>query len=222
MALRRRSRRGRAPAIFRVPGGPVPMGRYLGRRRLRLLVAAVVASLAAVLFVGLDRRGGEVARGGDWDRYDGKSFRVTRVVDGDTLDVDVPDGKRATTRIRLWGIDTPELARADRKQPEEPLASEAAALARELCLEQEVVLRLDPHDTRDRYDRLLATIELPDGTLLNERLLLAGLARYEERYAHQWMERFSQAEQQARDRRVGLWAEAGSRGTSSGRGVRRE
>jgi len=86
-------------------------------RRLRAGIAALCVA-AAVLLVRLDHssqgqrqpqgRSQEQARAGDVARYHGKTFTVVNVVDGDTIDVDVPDGEYEHTRIRLWGVDTPE------------------------------------------------------------------------------------------------------------------
>ena len=44
----------------------------------------------------------------DWDKYNEKSFIVVKVIDGDTIDINIPDGNYTITRIRLLGIDTPE------------------------------------------------------------------------------------------------------------------
>ena len=86
-------------------------------RRLRAVIAALCVA-AAVLLVRLDHssqgqrqpqgRSQEQARASDVARYHGKTFTVVNVVDGDTIDVDAPDGEYEHTRIRLWGVDTPE------------------------------------------------------------------------------------------------------------------
>jgi micrococcal nuclease len=158
--------------------------------------------MLALIFA--DRRGLLLAQGGDLSRYDGQLFAVVRVVDGDTLDVAAPDGDSPVTRIRLWGIDTPELSRSA-TTPNEPFADEATDFARQLLDGQQVRLILEPHDQRDKYGRLLAYVQLPDGTLFNERLLAAGLARYEDRFSHRHMQRFAMLELQARNEKVGLW-----------------
>jgi endonuclease YncB( thermonuclease family) len=48
------------------------------------------------------------ASASDLEKYHGKIFTVVNVIDGDTLDIDVPDNRYEQTRIRLLGIDTPE------------------------------------------------------------------------------------------------------------------
>ena len=59
-----------------------------------------------------DAKARRAMKASDIRTYHNKAFKVTHVVDGDTLDVNVDDeltGKEVT-RIRLWGVDTPETA----------------------------------------------------------------------------------------------------------------
>ncbi|UCD75574.1 MAG: thermonuclease family protein, partial [Phycisphaerales bacterium] len=112
--------------------------------------------------------------------------------------------ERPVTRVRLWGIDCPEVASPDR--PAEPWAEEAADLVRELVTERPAMLLLEPHQTRDRYGRLLAHIELDDGTNLSEFLLQAGWAKADDRWPHSRLGRFAQLERAARRRGAGIWS----------------
>ncbi|MAT05240.1 MAG: hypothetical protein CL424_09385 [Acidimicrobiaceae bacterium] len=103
---------------------------------------------------------------------------VERVVDGDTIDV-VIDGTEE--RVRLTGIDTPEIAHeasGDRPAKEaECFADEAHAYARSLIdtgdsvrLERDVV-------GRDDYGRLLAYVyRSADGVFVNYELVRQGYA----------------------------------------------
>jgi len=183
-----------------------PLQSYLKWRGARrwLIVMVVAAVLSAMAVV--DRRGGMLHQGGDWQRYHGRAFTVLRVVDGDTLLVDEPDGEQPATRVRLWGIDTPEMHVTDADRGPEPLAQEATDFAKRLAEGQRVVLELERHDTRGRYGRLLAYVRLPDGTYLNEQLLMVGLARAEQRFSHSQMDRYVLLERQAKHDEVGLWA----------------
>jgi endonuclease YncB( thermonuclease family) len=93
---------------------------------------------------------------------------VSRVVDGDTLVVQL-DGGRAE-RVRLIGIDTPEVGRCG--------AARATKSARALALNKNVVLKGDrTQATRDRYRRLLAYAWLPGGKDFGFQQLKRGLAR---------------------------------------------
>ena len=194
MARRRRSRTRTVPQFLK-----------WSRRQPWYITLALVAAVA--LLVLIDR--GDVLDldlglgGGDLARYDDQSFRVARVVDGDTLDLAVPDGDSPTTRVRLWGIDTPEVARAGQRG--EAYSARATELARDVAQGQMVSLDLEPHRLRGRYGRLLAYVELPDGSVLNERLLLEGLATADDRWPHRHLERYRLLELQAKRQRRGLW-----------------
>ncbi|MEM7626375.1 MAG: thermonuclease family protein [Planctomycetota bacterium] len=159
------------------------------------------AALAGLILA--DRAGWGFYQGPDLSRYDGKTFRVAGVIDGDTLELAIKDGERPTTRVRLWGIDAPEVARDGR--PSEPFADDATDRAQTLAYGTTVKLSLEPHRLRGRYGRLLAYVTLPDGTVLNERLLAEGLARAEDRWPHRAAGRYAQLEAQARHEGRGLW-----------------
>jgi micrococcal nuclease len=93
---------------------------------------------------------------------------VTRVVDGDTLDVRLASGK--VERVRLIGIDTPELGTC--------MAGTATRAARSLAEFHAVTLRGDgTQATRDRYGRLLAYVWVAGKRDLGYQLLERGLAR---------------------------------------------
>lgn len=181
---------------------------------------------AAVLIVAsaLDHAGAFGYRPGDRTRYDGAIATVTNAVDGDTLDVDIPDGERAVTRVRLWGVDAPEIAQRD-GESDAHFGPEAAAFVREHVVGRRVEIRFDPNRRpRDRYGRLFAYLYLVDrdsgesdsgGTatdpaaepvMLNELLVEKGLAYADRRVDHIFKVRFAQVEQSALRRRAGLWA----------------
>lgn len=169
---------------------------------------SIMILVLIVILTWMDRQGKLLTRGGDWNRYQDQSFLVTRVVDGDTLDLDAPDGESQTTRVRLWGIDTPELARPSQGTSAEPFAEQARDRARELADGRTVRITVEPSRLRDRYGRLLVFVELPDGSSLNEQLVVEGLAEADDRWQHPKLERFELLEKQARSDRVGMWAEA--------------
>lgn len=195
-------------------------GRAAFNRRRKPGIALIVATILAL--AGADRMGwlrpgrtprstsaadGDYDVGADRARYDGKNATVTRVVDGDTVVIDIPDRAESTTRVRLWGIDTPEIGHTPGER-DMYFGPQAAEYARLKLTGKRVTIELEPtRDTRDRHGRLLAYLRLPDENVtINERLLSAGLAYADSRYAHQWRDRFAQLERTARRQRVGLWA----------------
>jgi micrococcal nuclease len=167
----------------------------------------VVATALLIILVIADRSGWLLARRpDDMKVYDGVSTLVARVVDGDTLEIRIPDGahRRPATQVRLWGIDCPEAA--TRGRPAEPWAEEARALTEALTAGGPLTLTLQAHRTRGSYGRLLAYVELPDGADLGESLLHAGLARADDRWPHARLGRYDRAEGEARERGVGIWS----------------
>lgn len=187
------------------PRSRIPLERYIVRGQRRRWISIVLSILVAAVIIFADRQGWLIQKTADWARYDGKTCAVVRVIDGDTLDVDIADIDASATRIRFWGIDTPETAKSREGKQADPFADAAHARTRELCEGNTIKLKLDSHQDRDRYGRLLAYIILPDGSMLNEVLLMEGLARYEDRFPHQHIERFELLERQARFERRGMW-----------------
>ncbi len=187
--------------------------RALSRRQRAILVG--LGLLATALLAWLDRYGISVpgsrpsssrqqTLATDMERYHGQSFEVVRVVDGDTLHLGAPDLGGNSTKVRLLGIDAPEMGanRSERMY----YAEEATAFAKRLALHQKVRVYLDERaGSRDRYQRLLAYIELPDGKFLNEELLSEGYAYADRRFRHSYYQKYLQLEASARSLGKGLW-----------------
>ena len=187
--------------------------RYAMSKRLRnrLFAAVLISSLALILF---DHLAGEKfrkslparigLRGEDAKKYHQKTFRVIKIVDGDTLDIDIPDGKYQTTRIRLLGVDTPET----KKPGESPMyfGPEAGTYVSKTALGQNVTIIIDTvSDVRDRYARLLAYIILPDSRVLNEELIINGYGYADLRFPHSDYEKYAALQESAIESKVGLW-----------------
>lgn len=140
----------------------------------------------------------------DFDKYHEKTFTVINVVDGDTIDIDVPDRQYRRTRIRLWGIDTPET-----KSPKYGVmyfGPQAAEYTNKLALGKQVTVYLDDQNrTRGKYGRLLAYVQLPDRRFLNKLLVTEGFAYADLRFRHSLYHKYSQLEASARSSKKGLW-----------------
>lgn len=102
---------------------------------------------------------------------DGLMATVERVVDGDTVVVDV-DGSRE--RVRLLRIDTPELSRDG--APAECLAEAATDALAALLPPGAGVLLVTDVEERDRFGRLLAHVWV-DETWVNGAMLRGGWAQ---------------------------------------------
>jgi micrococcal nuclease len=128
------------------------------------VVAGALKVLAAVA-IGGTAAGGIALASGD----SSTTAVVTRIVDGDTIDVSYEGD---THRIRLLNIDTPETV--DPEEPVECLGPEATAFLRDrLPRGTEVVLRYD-EEREDRYERELAGVYVGD-SLINAEIARAGL-----------------------------------------------
>lgn len=146
----------------------------------------------------------EQAEANDFQKYHAQTFTVINVVDGDTIDIDIPDFNDSYTRIRLWGIDTPET-----KNPKLGVmyfGPEAAEFATRLVLKKSITVYLDEgNNTRGKYGRLLAYVQLPDSRFLNEVLLAEGFAYADIRFRHSLYNRYKQLDAGARGLKKGLW-----------------
>ena len=112
--------------------------------RARWLGAALIAVIVAIGFAP-----------SAWAQ-DSTSATVSRVIDGDTVEVSYPDG--TTETVRLIGIDSPESVDPDR--PLECGALEAAAELSALLEGEVVQVTTDPsQDLEDQYGRLLAYVD---------------------------------------------------------------
>ena len=183
---------------------PVPASILLPPRwrRNATTLAAVIAISALIV---CERTVQGPIQGGDRSRYHDRAFRVVHVVDGDTLDIDVPDADKLKTRVRLWGVDTPELARGGRREMH--FAKTAKEFAEQSLEGKEVNVVLVPEKSRDKYGRLLAYVYCErGGRMFNEMLLEEGFAYADPRFAHPYKKQFESTENRARKRSVGLWS----------------
>jgi len=97
---------------------------------------------------------------------------VVRVVDGDTLDVDLGG---STVRVRLLGIDTPETV--DENRPVQCFGHEASSYLTQLLPKGSGVRLERDVEARDRYGRLLVYLyRQDDGVFVNAALLEGGYA----------------------------------------------
>ncbi len=130
------------------------------------LGAVLLLAIAVAALLGLDVLGG----GGD-DGIEGRDAEadVMRVIDGDTIEVEV-GGK--TEDVRYIGIDTPESAIPG--EPVECFGKEAAA-ANERLVDGETVRLVFDAERRDHYGRLLAYVYAEE-TFVNGSLVERGFA----------------------------------------------
>ncbi|MFP5223051.1 MAG: thermonuclease family protein [Acidobacteriota bacterium] len=112
---------------------------------------------------------------------------VEHVHDGDTVTVDA-------TRVRLYGIDAPELAQAGGKASRDYLSS----------LVEGARVEVIPKDI-DAYGRTVAVLRLPDGRDVNALMVAGGQAWVYKHYCHNCYA-LELSEAVARFKGLGLWS----------------
>ncbi len=167
------------------------------RGRIAALATAALLLAACNQVTPVDRSGSPGAGMPSADAL--VTARVTRVVDGDTIHVDL-DG--VDTTIRLIGIDTPE--REGPYTHEECFGRQASAYTERALAGRAVQLEFDAERT-DRYDRTLAYVWL-DGALFDEQIVADGYAVVATFPPNvKYVDRFLAAQRAAREGGRGLW-----------------
>jgi len=150
------------------------------------------------------------------DAVDSESVTVTRVIDGDTMEIEYTNGTEDT--VRLLGVDTPETT-LSRVSPDEfagipdttagrdhlfNWGEQATTFAEDELEGTHVQMVFDPDsDRRGYFGRLLVYLYV-DGENFNEQLLAEGYARmYDSQFSLR--EEFATLEQEAQASAVGLW-----------------
>ena len=123
-------------------------------------------------------------------------FRVTRVLDGDTIVLD--NGET----VRLIGVDAPETHHPE--IPVQRFGEEATEFLRRLVEGFECTLEYEPNNIRDQYGRLLAYVFVGD-RLANAEIIRRGYAYAYTRFPFRRQTEFIPLEREARELQYGLW-----------------
>ncbi|MGE5308580.1 MAG: thermonuclease family protein [Deltaproteobacteria bacterium] len=184
---------------------------------MRLVLLVLIAALAAGTFYscqgGMTPGSGQAIVSIPFGRsYNYDDVLVSRAVDGDTLKLE--NGER----VRLIGIDTPELHesaklyRDSRRTGQDAatirrMGGRAAGFTRRLVEGKRVRLEFDV-EKRDKYGRLLAYVFLKDGTFVNAEIIKQGFGSpYTFPPNVRYAERFKGLYDEARQDHRGLWQE---------------
>ncbi|HSX27320.1 MAG TPA: thermonuclease family protein [Patescibacteria group bacterium] len=128
-------------------------------------------------------------------------YRVTEFFDGDTIAVDM---NGSNEKIRFIGVDTPETH--DPRKAVQCFGKAAANFTKTLIGNQSVRLEADPlSSNRDRYNRLLRYVYLPNNTLVNAEIIRQGYGFAYVSFPFSKSDEFLAYQKEAREQNRGLW-----------------
>lgn len=130
-------------------------------------------------------------------------YEISRVVDGDTIEVTIDGSKK---KVRLIGVDTPETV--DPRKTVQCFGSEASSYVKNLLDGKKVALETDStQGDVDRYNRLLRYVFLPDGIDVGKQIISEGYGHeYTFNLPYKYQSQYKQAQKQAQGRSAGLWS----------------
>ena len=110
--------------------------------------------------------------------YEYRVKKVTNVVDGDTIDVEIDLGFDVSfsSRVRLAGIDTPESRTTDKA--EKVLGLEAKEYLKSKIKDaKSVVIKTEKPDSSEKYGRILGWLYVDGNTIsINDQMIEDGYA----------------------------------------------
>lgn len=110
--------------------------------------------------------------------YEYRVKKVLKIVDGDTIDVDIDLGFSVsfTQRVRLAGIDTPESRTTDLK--EKALGLESKEYLKNLLDgAEDIIIQTEKPDSSEKYGRILGWLFINDDEIsINELMIAKGYA----------------------------------------------
>ena len=130
---------------------------------------------------------------------------VTKVSDGDTINVIDPVGTKL--KVRLYGIDAPETEKSNKKtgrvsKPGQPYGEEAYQALNSKIYRKQVKLEIM---AVDQYKRSVGIVYL-NGKNINQEMVAEGYAwAYRQYLDRPHASEYIQLEEQARGKRLGLW-----------------
>jgi endonuclease YncB( thermonuclease family) len=174
----------------------------MARARKKSLGAALLALALSILIAIGQQRGWLKSIGNQAEVSQPGLYHVVEFVDGDTIAVDM-NGKKE--KLRFIGVDTPETH--DPRKAVQCFGYAAANFTKNLIGKNDVRLEADPLNTnRDRYNRLLRYIYLPNGTLVNLEIIKQGYGFAYTSFPFGKLDEFRAAEKDARQNNKGLWS----------------
>jgi endonuclease YncB( thermonuclease family) len=171
-----------------------------GRRKAQkaFLVSLITLAIALAQQQGYFKTAAKVA-----EKSQPGLYQVTNFTDGDTLTVDM---NGTPEKVRFIGVDTPETH--DPRKSVQCFGQAAANFTRGFIGNNRIRLEADPANTdRDRYQRLLRYVYLPDGRLVNAEIIKQGYGFAYTYFPFTKLEEFKGYQKQAETNKLGLWGD---------------
>ncbi len=130
----------------------------------------------------------------------GLTVQVQRVVSGQTLEILSPENQQLRERVRMIGIQAPDLR-------QEPWGKAAKRKLEELLLDENgefLWVLLEGGGQKDRFGRRLAYVWY-DNKLINEELVALGYVLADAELAPKYGQRLARAQEYARVMGYGIW-----------------
>lgn len=171
----------------------------LRKKHKKLLVSAVITLLLALFGYSLTDEG--LLKKIPAPAPPG-TYNIVEFEDGDTITINM---NGTHERVRFIGVDTPETQ--DPRKPVQCFGKAASRFTKELIGNQPVRLELDPlSSNRDRYDRLLRYVYLPDGRLVQAEIIKQGYGFAYTSFPFTKSDEFISYQRQAKEQYKGLWS----------------
>ena len=138
------------------------------------------------------------------------TYRVRRVIDGDTIEIDKKDNNGAYIDIRFACVDTPETYRSYKNVPgyanQSMWGSRATQRLSRLLQRSNYTISFTA-TSGSSYSRPVGEVRLRNGVLVQQVLAREGLAMIDPSYLDTCSAAVQQAENQARQRGLGVWGD---------------
>lgn len=183
--------------------GPTMMEEMESRTRIAQAMAVVITPILLVTFcIGLY----QWFQLPDYEETSprGRRVSVVLVIDGDTFTATDTAGEDLG-RLRVLGVDAPEMARDD-DQAGECHAIEATEAAERMLKDATVTITHDPtQGKRDRYGRSLVYVDVAGHDFARDMLDQGNAALYQESTTLDRYDTYRDSERAAQEEALGLW-----------------
>jgi endonuclease YncB( thermonuclease family) len=175
---------------------------YRTHRRHIIRITPLIAALATGLLLAGQHFGWWQRALADGEQAQPGTYAIDHFIDGDTIAINM---NGIIEKIRMIGVDTPETHKPN--TPVQCYGEEAAAYTKQLIGNDRVRVASDSKSSnRDRYNRLLRYVYLPDGRMVETELITHGYGFAYTYFPFTKSAEFTADEQQAQAAHIGLWS----------------